>query len=179
MEIAILNWIQDTMTSPALTVVMKFFSTLGNNGMIWILFILLLFIKKETRRFGLIAAGALILEVLLCNIILKPIVARPRPFDEAEVILAMIAPTDYSFPSGHAGSAFAVATALCFWNRRAGVCALILAALIAFSRLYLYVHYPSDVLAGLLIGVVCAFAALGIAKWIEKKWAQRQNSAAS
>lgn len=165
MEIAILNWIQATLVNPVLTPIMKVISTLGNNGMIWILLILLLFIKKETRRFGLIAAVALLLEVIVCNGILKPLVARERPFTVVEVILAITAPTDYSFPSGHTGSSFAVATALYFYHKRWGICALVFAALIAFSRLYLYVHYPSDILVGLVVGIVAAFTARAIVNY--------------
>lgn len=100
-------------------------------------------------------AVSLVLEVLCCNIILKPFVARTRPCDvNAAVQLLVPRPSDYSFPSGHTGASFAAASSLLFGKNRMWIPSLILAVLIGFSRLYLYVHYPSDVLAGALIGIM-------------------------
>lgn len=100
-------------------------------------------------------AVSLGLEALCCNVILKPFVARIRPCDiNLSVELFIPHPKGFSFPSGHTGASFAAASALFFNRKRLGILALILAALIGFSRLYLYVHYPTDVLAGALLGIM-------------------------
>ena len=120
----------------------------------------LLYIKK-TRTFGICILTALVFEVLSCNVILKPLVARPRPFtsDPARILL-IPRPEDYSFPSGHTAVSFAAASAAWFMKKRkTGVAFGAVACLIAFSRLYLYVHYPTDVLAGAVIGILCGAAA--------------------
>ena len=171
MEIAILDWLQANIVCPALTPVMSLITTLGNEGLIWVILIALLCIKKETRLFGAIAAVALALDVIFCNGILKPLIARPRPFTVTDIALLIEMPTGFSFPSGHTASSFAVATAICFWSRRWGIAALVLATLIAFSRLYFYVHYPTDVLAGVILGIACAFAARAIVRKA-KAWKQ-------
>jgi undecaprenyl-diphosphatase len=96
---------------------------------------------------------ALALHICLCNLLIKPLVARPRPFTiNTDIRLLITAPTDYSFPSGHTAASFAVAFSLLFGKNKLCSLAFILSALIAFSRLYLYVHYPTDVFAGILIG---------------------------
>ena len=96
----------------------------------------------------------------LCNVILKPLAARPRPFEvNMGVRLLIEAPKDFSFPSGHTGASFAAAAALFFVGSRGWIPAAVLAALIGFSRLYLYVHYPTDVLAGALLGIAAGWAA--------------------
>ncbi len=100
-------------------------------------------------------AVSLGLELLCCNVILKPLVARIRPCDVDSAVLLLIPhPGGFSFPSGHTGASFAAASALFFSRNKFGVFAFVVAALIGFSRLYLYVHYPSDVLAGALIGIM-------------------------
>ena len=121
-------------------------------------------------------AAALILCFIFCNVLIKNIVARTRPFDINTMIEPLITtPSDFSFPSGHTTAAFAAAFALLLCkNRLLGIPALILAVLIAFSRLYLYVHFPSDVLGGLILGVILAFAAHRIVNIIYKK---RKNHA--
>jgi undecaprenyl-diphosphatase len=131
---------------------------LGEYGALWILLALVLLARKDTRRVGLAVAAALILEVLLCNCILKPLVARPRPYwlrDGVELLIK--APTDYSFPSGHTSASFAAAGALLFQKARGRVPALVLAAAIGISRIYLYVHFPSDVFVGAMLGLICGF----------------------
>ena len=115
-------------------------------------------------------AVSLLLEVLCCNVILKPLVARVRPFDVNTAVQLLIArPTDFSFPSGHTGASFAVVSALYFSKNRLWMPSLILAMLIAFSRLYLYVHYPSDVLAGALIGIMAGWFGYALIGLIERK----------
>lgn len=115
---------------------------------------------------------ALILDVLLCNMMLKPLVARMRPFTvNTGVELLINAPEDFSFPSGHTTASFAAAFALLFSKNKLWIPSVVLAVLIAFSRLYLYVHYPTDILAGILLGFIASIVADFICKtlWKENK----------
>jgi undecaprenyl-diphosphatase len=113
---------------------------------------------------------ALIFCLLIGNMTLKPLIARPRPYSYFPEMTLLIAPlSDFSFPSGHTFASFASATALYLHHKRLGIAAYILAAVIAFTRLYLYVHFPSDVLAGLLLGIVSGWVAYHITTAIQRK----------
>ena len=153
---------------------MPLVSFLGNGGLIWICIAVGLLCFGKTRRYGVMVAVALLLGLLIGNLILKPLVARPRPCHlHPQVELLIPVPQDYSFPSGHTLSGFAAAGVLFSMRRRVGVAAFILAGLIALSRMYLYVHYPSDIAAGVLLGLCCAFAAIRLTGWLERWWQQR------
>ncbi|GHU91140.1 phosphatase PAP2 family protein [Clostridia bacterium] len=145
-----------------------FVTHLGDGGVFWIVLALLLLIPKQTRKAGIIMAIALILDAVIVNGLLKHIFARPRPFDVDwtwrtyhYIFPDLIkTPTDFSFPSGHTAAAFAGAIGLWLGLRKPYAAAgVILAALIGFSRIYVGVHYATDVLAGLVAGAVCAAAA--------------------
>jgi len=137
---------------------MPLITDLGNSGFIWIVLTLMLLISKKYRKVGSTMLIALMLEVTVCNVILKPLIARIRPCDiNTAVHLLISRPTDYSFPSGHTAASFAAASALYFSKRKFWIPAFCLAILIAFSRLYLYVHYPTDILAGTLIGIIIGY----------------------
>lgn len=156
-DFAILDFIRENIASPVMDTLMKIVTGSGEFGFVWITAIILCLIFKKTRRAGVCMAVALILGLIICNLTLKPIVARPRPFALKEGIeLIIAAPTDFSFPSGHTVSSFAAAVSLFIYHKRLGIAALIWAVLIAFSRLYMYVHFPTDVLAGMIIGIICA-----------------------
>ena len=100
---------------------------------------------------------------------MKPLIARERPYNFNEAITLLIdAPIDYSFPSGHTMTSFAAATILYYMNEKLGVAAYALASTIAFSRLYLYVHYPSDVFSGMIIGIILSYASIKTCIFIEK-----------
>lgn len=160
-EFAFLDWIQAHLQCRLLDTVMPFVTSLGYKGIFWIVLTLLGLAYKPTRKYAHVAAIALLLCLICGNVILKPLLARVRPYDiNTAVTLLIKAPTDYSFPSGHTQSGFAVAAAVFMWKKRWGIPALILAALIAFSRMYLYVHYPTDVLGGFLFGI--GFAMIGL-----------------
>ena len=144
-----------------LDAVMPFISKLGDGGAIWIA--LMLF--RKTRRTGYMLALSLVLGLLIGNLTLKPLIARVRPYDaNPDFVLLIDRLSDYSFPSGHTLASFEAAAVLLMQYRAKAVPALVLALLIAFSRLYLYVHYPSDVLAGALLGVAFACIARAAVK---------------
>lgn len=154
-DFQILDWIQQNIRNPVLDRVMPFLSVIGGFGLIWIVIGVLFLIDKRKRPYGIMILAGLLLGLLVGNGILKHLVARPRPcWLNPSVQLLVSIPKDYSFPSGHTMSAFIGATIICCYKRSWGILALILAGVIAFSRLYLYVHFPSDVLAGLILGVV-------------------------
>lgn len=168
-EFALLDWMQTHLRSGFLDTVMPVITALANKGIFWIAVTLLMFVPRRTRKYAHVAAFALLLGLLCSNVILKPLIARIRPYDVQQVVLLIKAPTDFSFPSGHTQASFAVATSLCMWRRKIGIPALILASLIAFSRMYLYVHYPTDVLVGMLLGIGFAVLSLAIANRMFRK----------
>ncbi|MGN0335754.1 MAG: phosphatase PAP2 family protein [Lachnospiraceae bacterium] len=166
---SILLWIQESIRNPVLTPVMKLITSLGNAGMIWIAATLLLLISKKTRRVGCMSALALIGSLLINNMLIKVLVARPRPFVRLEELVILIPkPSEYSFPSGHTASSFAAGVVF-FRNlpRKWGIPALILAFLIGLTRMYVGVHYPTDVLAGMITGTLLALGAERIVKKLD------------
>ncbi|MDD6325197.1 MAG: phosphatase PAP2 family protein [Lachnospiraceae bacterium] len=174
-ELRILDWIQ-TWHTPVLDGLMCAITTLGNAGAIWILLGLLLFLNTKTRKTGAVVMAALVLDVLFCNVLLKPYIARVRPCDVNTAVSLLIArPKDFSFPSGHTAASFAAVAALWFAGEKKLVKpAFVLACLIAFSRLYLYVHYPTDILGGIVVGMVAGYLGYrivqkGIAYYTEKQ----------
>lgn len=169
-EYVILDFIRNNFSSEFADLLMKYISFLGNAGWVWILTAISLMLFKKTRRIGVTAACALIFSLLICNLTLKPLIARMRPYELREGIeLIISAPTDRSFPSGHSSASFAAAVAIFCQNKKWGTAALSLATLIAFSRLYLYVHFPTDVLGGIIVGSLCGVLADYIIKKLYKK----------
>ena len=166
MELQILDALQ-TMHNPVLDTLMSAITRLGDAGIIWILLCVVLLILPRTRKSGAILMAALLVDLVVCNGILKPLVHRIRPFDvKTGIELLVKQPTDYSFPSGHTAASFTSVMALYLaGEKKLWISALVLAVLIAFSRLYLYVHYPTDVLGGMIIGVISG--ALG--HWLVQK----------
>lgn len=157
-ELKILDLIQSLRT-PAGDAIMCFLTSLGNGGQIWILTAVLLLLFPKTVKSGKVLAAALCVDFVLCNGLLKNLFCRVRPCDvNTAVQLLVERPRSFSFPSGHTAASFAAAAALCFSEeRKLWKPALALACLIAFSRLYLYVHYPTDVLGGIVVGVFAGY----------------------
>ena len=157
-ELSILDWFQ-TLHTPFLDKIMVFITRLGDVGIIWIVLSIVLLLIPKTRKSGVVMVAALVVDVLLCNIVLKNLVARTRPYDVNTGVHLLVAKLhDYSFPSGHTAASFASVTALYLaGEKKLWKFALVLACLIAISRLYLYVHYPTDVLGGILFGVISGY----------------------
>lgn len=141
--------------------IMPRLTVLGNGGIIWIVTALLMLFFKKTRLCGLTIATALILVLIFGNIVLKPLIARPRPFmSDSSIALLIPPPTDFSFPSGHTYSSVASAIILWRFDRRAGSLAWVLASLIIFSRLYLMVHFVTDIIGGIVLGTLAAYTSI-------------------
>lgn len=164
LDTGILIWIQDNMRSAAGDAVMEFFSHSADLSLIWVLIGAVLLPDKRTRRMGLVVLASMALCYVLNDLVLKEIFERPRPFVAIEEYFPLVDAPGYSFPSGHASSSFAAATAILLHNRKAGALAMIYALMVAFSRLYNFVHYPSDVIAGALLGIACAVSVFLIAE---------------
>lgn len=162
----ILLQIQQHLRTDMLTPFMKIVTFLGNGGWFWILCAVVLLAVPKTRKTGYAAVLSLIFGVIVTNLLLKNIVARPRPFAEIEALIPLIAkPTDFSFPSGHTTASFAVALVMLrMLPKKIGIPAVVLAALVAFSRLYLGVHYPTDVLVGFVVALVGSLLAVWIVR---------------
>lgn len=136
-----------------------FFTTIGNDGMVWIAAALVLLIIPKHRRAGIAMAIGLIVCLLTGSILLKNLIARPRPFIlDTDIILAIPAPSGYSFPSGHTFSSFISAAILSKYSRKFALAAIPIAIIIGFSRLYFCVHFPTDVLAGMILGITLGLA---------------------
>lgn len=156
-----LLFLQESVRNPILDRLMQFITSLGDAGFLAILVCIVLLCIKKYRRAGAAASLSLILDFIVVNLVLKNLVARTRPYDILEELLLITRrPSDLSFPSGHAGACFAVASVLflCL-PRRFGIPAVVTAALISFSRLYVGAHYPTDVLGGMVIGCVTGWIA--------------------
>lgn len=159
-DFQILDWIQANLRTPWLDWLMPKITFLCESGWFWIVLTIMLLIWKRHRKCGWGMFTALILSLLIGNLLLKHAVARPRPcWINTDIDMLVAIPKDFSFPSGHSMASFASATVLMTYDRRAGIPALILSALIAFSRLYLYVHFPTDVLVGTVLGIVMGLIA--------------------
>ncbi len=163
-ELKFLDFIAENLRCGLLDFLMPKITLLGNAGIFWIVLAAALLIPKKTRRAGVAMGIALVLGLLVCNMTLKPLVARVRPYDVAGIMPYLIeVQHDYSFPSGHTIASFEGAVAILLYNKKWGIAALVLAVLIAFSRMYLYVHYPSDVLVSVLLGSLFAWIGFKLA----------------
>ena len=146
-ELTILNWIQAHLRCGVLDAVMVPVSRICDHGEVWILLAAILLAIPKTRKLGACVACGLVLDLLFCNLALKPLIGRMRPFAVSPGVSLLIPPpTDASFPSGHTAASFASVAALKTANSRLWKPALALAVVIALSRLYLYAHWPTDIL---------------------------------
>lgn len=158
-EFSLLDGLQNLHGS-VLDSIMTAITFLGNAGIFWIFAGIGMLFFKKTRKCGITVLIALLFSLLVCNLALKNLVARQRPcWIRPDIPLLITNPSDFSFPSGHSQASFAAATAIFQNHKKLGIGAFVLAGLIAFSRLYLYVHFPTDVFVGAIIGCVLGWAA--------------------
>lgn len=174
MEIKFLDWIQ-TLHTPILDKFMMSITKLGDAGIFWIILTVLFLLIPRMRKAGAIMALSLIVDALLCNVVFKNLFARTRPYDVNTTVQLLVARlSDYSFPSGHTAASFASVTALyAAGEKRMWKLTLILACLIAVSRLYLYVHYPTDVLGGMILGIFSGYLGYKIYKRVGENQTKR------
>ena len=173
----VLRWIAANLRVSWLNGPVVLFSTLGNAGLLFVVATLVLLAFKRTRRLGLHTAVGLIVDVLAVNATIKPLVSRARPWVVMEGFQTLTRSSDpNSFPSGHTCAAFAFAAAI--WvatpDKKIRAAALIVAVLMGLSRLYVGVHFPSDVLAGVVIGSLCGLLGGLLARWLLTRWEGRQ-----
>lgn len=172
MELEFLQYLQ-TWHTPMLDSFFVFVTRLGNVGWFFIATGIGLLFFKSTRKTGFQMLLALLVSTIFCNLILKDLVARDRPsWLMPHIELLIKNPTDFSFPSGHTSAAFAFALSILCYHKRWGIAALILAVLIAFSRMYLFVHFPTDILGGMVTGTISAVLSYGIIR----KWKKLRNN---
>ena len=173
-DLPILDWIQAHLQSGLLDTIMPIITMFGDAGIFWIVCSLLLMVFPKTRRIGLGMGLAMAMGLLVCNVTLKPLIARIRPYDLQETLgvtinLLIEKQHDFSFPSGHTIASFEACTVLLLGNKKLGIPATLLAIAIAFSRLYLYVHYPTDVIASVILGTIFGIIGYAIARKIPMK----------
>ena len=185
-DLPILDWIAANIWCPFLDVAMPIITLFGDDGIFWIAIAVILMISKKYRKIGVGMAFALIMCLIVCNITLKPLIQRPRPYDfqmehfGVEIPLLVARMHDFSFPSGHTIASFEACTVLMLGNKKMGIPATILAVLIAFSRMYLYLHYPTDVIfsviVGPLFGILGYFLAGKVTPGIDKALARKTTA---
>ena len=170
MDFSILYAIQNLHTGFLDTVILKLTDIVGSYGEIWLIAAAVMLTNRKTRRCAYTMVLSYLIVFGLGQFVLKDLVARVRPCQIDQTIALLVErPTSYSFPSTHTAWAFAAATSVFLHHKKAGIAVLVLAALIAFSRLYLFVHFPSDVLGGIVLGVAAALIAKVLVDLIEKK----------
>lgn len=156
-DFEILFFIQKYLRNDILDVIVPFYTSLGEDGIIWITVGVILLIPKKTRKCGIMVLCALLVMLVVNNIVLKNLIARSRPcWTYPEMVDLVEIPKSYSFPSGHTVSAFAVSLVILSQHKKLGIVTVIMAALMAFTRLYVFVHFPTDIFGGMLVGAAIA-----------------------
>ena len=175
-EIGILDFIQNTFSCKFLDYFFIVITSLSNKGIFWIILAIVLLCFKKTRKTGACLGVALVLGEILGNRILKNIFDRPRPYTvNPDITLVIDKLSSFSFPSGHSRCAVECAIAIFANNKKWGIAAIVLAVLTGFSRLYLYMHYPTDVLGGAVLGIIDGLLAVFIVKKASKYIAKRKS----
>ena len=153
-DFSILDFIQENLKCDFLDWLMVLLSRLGEGGILWFAIAIPMLFFKKSRTCGVVMILSMGVTLLLGEFLFKNLVGRARPCNiNTDIEMLVKRPSSYSFPSGHTSASFASATTVFQWNKKVGVLALVLAVLVAFSRLYNYVHFPTDVLAGALFGI--------------------------
>lgn len=170
LDFSVLYFIQEHIRTPFLDSVAAFLSDAFNGGILWFVLCGVLLLFRKTRPAGVMVLMAMGIAYFVGELGMKNIFCRLRPCDiDAGISLAVKNPASYSFPSGHTGSSFAAATALFLCNKKWGVPALVLAFIIGISRMYLFVHFPTDVIAGAVLGIISGIVAGAVFKKFDLK----------
>ena len=169
---AILLWIQSNVRTGFLTPIMKVITHLGDKGAFWILLSLILMIPRKTRRMGITCGVAMVIGLVVTNLVIKNWVARVRPYELISELELMVGRADdWSFPSGHTTNSLAAAWVIFrMAPKKYGIPTLVLAILISLSRLYVGIHYPTDVLGGALIGICSAVIAMALMRMLVRRF---------
>ena len=171
-DFSIINFIQENFRCDFLDAVMPVITSLGDVGFIWILISVILLFFKKTRSLGFQLLISIGFAYLIYQWVMKPIIARPRPFTQNPIVELLIkAPKDFSFPSGHTACGFSFVIILFLKKNKWWLPAFVLASLIGFSRLYLYVHFFTDVICGALCGII--FGAISF--YFSEKYLPQKN----
>ena len=168
-DFAVLQFLQNNFNSQFLDNLFLFITRLGNFSFIWIIIALILISIKKYRVIGITMLLALLFSQLIGNELLKNLIQRPRPYITYSQLETSLQAGGYSFPSGHTASSFAAVTVLLLRFKKYNIFFIILASLIAFSRLYLFVHYPTDILGGIVLGIICGLLAVVVIDLFIKK----------
>ncbi len=170
-DITILDWIQSTFRSDFSDVLWKIITMFSEGGVFWLVLGAIFLFFRRTRKGGLAMLIAVAAGFLITNLVIKNAVARIRPYDVSTLVpLAVKRLSDYSFPSGHTTAAMSASLALLYVDRKIGIPAVILGLLISVSRLHLYVHYPSDILAAIVLALVTSLIGFIAAEFITRKF---------
>lgn len=176
-DFEILFFIQNHIRCDFLDIVVPFYTSLGEDGILWIAVGCIMLIPKKTRKCGVMVLAALLVMLVVNNIVLKNLIARPRPCATyPEMVDLVHVPSSYSFPSGHTVSAIAVAVTIWLQHKKLGIVALVMAVIMGLTRLYVFVHFPTDVYGGMIVGTAIAlfvwYAEKKLSPIIQKKIAQ-------
>ena len=176
LEFGILYAIQNIRTDFLDKFILAVTNITGSYGQLWVVLAVLLLIFKKTRKMGFTILISYGLVYLVGQYVLKDLIARPRPCHIDETVELLIArPSSFSCPSTHSGWAFAAAASVFAWNKRYGIIVGLAALIVAFSRLYLFVHFPTDVLFGIALGILSAFIAYRLVKAADERLRKKKE----
>ena len=178
-EAAIILWIQENLRG-FMDPFWKIITHLGDDGILWIALGIILLCFKKTRPIGFTVLTSLLINFVIVNVTLKDLIARPRPFVTNELIKPLVGGVNKytSFPSGHTSGSFSAMLALYRWvPKKIGIPAVILATLVALSRLYVGVHYPTDLLGGFVVAFMASAWSYYIVKKVQQKIGEKKEHA--
>lgn len=173
MELEILHFFSD-LHGTFFDKIVLFITHLGDKGFVWIgMALVFLFIKKY-RKAGINMAVAMLISLLVVNMFLKNLIERDRPFITDPTLDNLVFEGSFSFPSGHTATSVTAAMSLFYWHKKEGIAAIVLAVLISLSRIYICVHYPTDVLGGAVSGILISFVVFVVIRSISQKYNERK-----